>query len=298
MAGIINIGWVLMFELRKVLEEIQVPLSYFIEKLSLKEEEVFILMDSNDSEAQMELYFQFITAVNDDDLLPRLVEFFTNYVEEKSELVAFITNILKFRSNNSPRRMINSVERLVSLADDMDVIRKGKHSLKIFYFVVCIETLYSLADIEMNSKSMIIIDFFNTYIEEADAQFIIDNIRRSLGDDRYKFNETVGEYKQTNNDRWNTEINMEIFARVINELRNIFAHEGDYWGFHFTDSDTAMLNTITVAENQREVKLKRDGKLNGLRRVYEVKLTYEQFKAICVRGFLNFINTYFKSISS
>ncbi|MFD0680354.1 MULTISPECIES: hypothetical protein [unclassified Paenibacillus] len=286
-----------MFELRKVLKEVQVPLAFFVDKLALKEEEVFRLMDENDSEAQMELYFQFITAINDDELLPRLVEFFANYIEEKSELTILVSNILKFRSNNSPRRMLNSVERLVSLADDMDVIRRGKHSLKIFYFVVCIETLYSLANIEMN-KTMILIDFFNKYIEEADAQLIVKCVRRSLGDERYSFRETSGEYNQTMNDRWNTEIDMEIFARVINELRNIFAHEGDYWGFHFADSDSAVLNTIIVAENQMEVKLKREGKVEGLKRVYEVKLTYEQFKAICVRGFINFIKAYFKPISS
>lgn len=57
--------------------------------------------------------------------------------------------------------MINSIERLITIADDMEIIRKGKHNLKIFYFVVCIETLYVLAGVELN-KGMMVKDFLIT----------------------------------------------------------------------------------------------------------------------------------------
>ena len=56
-----------------------------------------------------------------------------------------------------------------------------------------------------------------------------------------------------------------------------------------------MLNSLIMAENQEEDRLKRKGITQGLRRVYEVDLTYEQFKAACVRGFLQFVKAYSKN---
>ncbi|OUS74851.1 hypothetical protein B1748_19915 [Paenibacillus sp. MY03] len=292
-----------MSTLLRMLEEANVPLSVFCEKLDLSEDQALEIANTADEDAQMDAYLYFVTAMNDESLFPELMEFYAPFVSDKEELAAFITSALRLRSNNIPRRMLNSVHRLVTLADAMDEVRPGKDSLKIFYFVVCIETLYSLAGAEM-LKYKIVIDFFNQFIEADDKRLILERFRRSLGDERYRFkqlsHETETEYKAriNNSDRLSTQITMEIFARIINEIRNCFAHEGNYWNFSFANSDYSMMNSVTVAENHVEFNRKRDRGNEGQRRVYEVDLTYDQFKSACIRAFLQFIRAYTKEINA
>lgn len=74
-------------DIRKTLEEIQVDLSIFIEKVDLSEQEVIEVIDSNDKEAQMDVYLRFVTVTNDEELLPRLIHFFSAYITPCVRLV-------------------------------------------------------------------------------------------------------------------------------------------------------------------------------------------------------------------
>lgn len=281
------------------LKEANVPLSLFCEKLEISTEYALNVASTADSDTQFDLYYQFVTTLNDEELFPKLIDFFCPYFTNKKVLASFISSILKLRNNNIPRRMLNSIERLVTLADDTETIRPGKHCLKIFYFVVCIETLYKLAEIKMNSKTLTVIDFFTKYIAEDDQQLILDLFHRNLADDKFHVyrlpSETDEQYEERMNtsvDRtFNTRVTMEVFARVINELRNGFAHEGDYWHFHFSEGDHSVMNSLVVAESHKEVQQKSKGK-----RIYSVDLTYDQFKAACVRGYVHLVNSYFTDL--
>jgi hypothetical protein len=286
------------------LKEANVPLKLFCEKLDITTEQALEVANTADSDTQVDLYMQFVTALNDEDLMPKLLEFYAPFVSDKDELATFISAVLRLRSNNVPRRMLNSVHRLVTLADAMDEVRPGKDSLKIFYYVVCIESLYHLRDGDVENKTLAIIDFFTTYIEEDDRQLILDNFHRNLADEKFNVHkrpeETYEEYQErlsTTVDRtFNTRVSMDVLARVVNEIRNCFAHEGDYWNFHFANSDHSMMNSLTVAENQGEASLKRKRITAELRRVYSVDLTYKQFKVACIRGYLHFVRAYVSTI--
>jgi len=289
-----------------MIKEANVPLEFFCEKLGITVEEVQNISSTHDDNTQMDLYLQFITVLNDEDLLPKLLDFYAPFVSDMDELATFISSALRLRSNPFPRRMLNSAHRLITLADAMDEVRPGKDSLKIFYYVVCIESLYFLRDGDVENKTLTIVEFFNTYIEENDRQIILDNFHRNLADEKYNVHkrpdETYDEYLErlnTSVDRtFNTRVSMDIFSRVINEIRNCFAHEGDYWNFHFASGSHSVMNSLTVAENQAESGLKRKRITDGLKRIYSVDLTYEQFKAACVRGFLQFIKSYMKEINN
>lgn len=81
---------------------------------------------------------------------------------------------------------------------------------------------------------------------------------------------------------FNTQIDLDIFAAIINEVRNNFAHEGDYYSFHFADGEGAILNSLIIAENKAEWQLLRTGNTNDLKRIYEIQLSYEMFKSIWI----------------
>ncbi|AIQ37203.1 hypothetical protein R50345_22730 [Paenibacillus sp. FSL R5-0345] len=293
-----------MEKLLKLLEEMHVDIDSFCEKLGMSFEEVAAAANAS-HDAYTELGLLYASVINDEQhLYPKLLEFFSPYVSDKEEIAAFITQVLRLRQNFIPRRMLNSIERLVTLADDTEIIRPGKHSLKIFYFVVCIETLYSLVGSHLK-KYEIIIDFFNSYIPEPDKQLILKGFRRNLSDDKFNvyrqpeetYEEHVARLKgPTVDSTFNTLVTMEIFARVINELRNCFAHEGDYWKFHFAESDHTVMNSLIVAENKEEfLQVKNGADPTHFRRVYSVDLSYEQFKGACVRGFIEIARSHLQA---
>ncbi|WDH95741.1 hypothetical protein PUW24_16190 [Paenibacillus urinalis] len=295
-----------MSTLLDLLNEANVQLSLFCEKLEITEDHALEIATTADYDTQMDTYLQFVTVLNDESLLPELLDFYAPFVKDKGELVAFITSVLRLRSNNVPRRMLNSVHRLLTLADAMDEVRPGKDSLKVFHFVVCIESLYHLRDGDVDNKTLAVIDFFTNYIEEDDRLLILDCFHRNLADEKFNIHKRPGEnyeeYQErldTSVDRtFNTRVTIDIFARVVNEIRNCFAHEGDYWNFHFANGDHTMMNSLTVAESQTEASLKRKRIFSGLRRIYSVDLTYEQFKAACVRGYLQFIRSYIETLNT
>lgn len=284
-----------MDKLLKLLEEMHVDIVSFCEKLGMSYDEVVNTANSS-HDAYTELGLLYGAVINDEQYLyPRLLDFFIPYVSDIEEIATFITQALRLRQNFIPRRMLNSIERLVTLADDTEIIRPGKHTLKIFYFVVCIETLYSLSGSNLSKLGMVK-DFFNSYILEQDKQLILNGFRRDLSDNRFNVHrqpeETFVEYEARLNgptiDRtFNTQVTMEVFASVINELRNCFAHEGDYWQFHFAESDHTVMNSLIVTENRVDfLQMKNGVDPAHFRRVYSVDLSYEQFKGACVRGFI------------
>lgn len=72
---------------------------------------------------------------------------------------------------------------------------------------------------------------------------------------------------------------------MINEVRNIFAHQGDYWSFNLNqvDSESSMLQDLFLEEERSKGKSER---------IYEIRLSFVEFRRICVRGCINFIDSY------
>ncbi|MDD4564236.1 MAG: hypothetical protein PHE79_01925 [Eubacteriales bacterium] len=223
-----------------------------------------------------------------------LVEFYYDYFYSGEDLLKFMESIfdstpmvsmeLIFDADNDcdaniniPRLMLNNTVRLCKLATDMEKIRPGKDALKITYLITCIETLYNLSGITTNSvgeklnKTTTIIDFFDIYLIEPDKEEILSKVKRSLADSYFD----SGQPSET--------ITIEIFARIINEARNIFMHEGDYWTFSFSNSGYPELKIIDVEEKWRTGKQER---------IYEFNLQYEELHKICIRAFINFIKHY------
>lgn len=212
-----------------------------------------------------------------------LVDFYKEYFSSIDELKYFMEYVFSFEYDkivnlNIPRLMINNTMRLAKLATDMEQIRPGKDALKIAYLITGIETLYKLAsrntgrDGKKLNKISTVIDFFETYISEDDKNYILTKVRRSLSDEFFKPGEP-----------FNRAITIEVFARIINETRNVFIHEGDYWSYSLPSTDCPELKIINVEEAHGAGKQKR---------VYEFELKYDELHQIFVRSFINFIKQY------
>lgn len=115
-----------------------------------------------------------------------------------------------------PRRMLNAVERFVSVARDMEQIRAGKDVFKIVFIISCLENLQNLGNPSLASKSKVqtLLDFFGNYTSDSDKQYIRTHFRH---DDDDPFDPEEDSFKQ--------------FIGVLNEYRNCAAHEGDYWDY-------------------------------------------------------------------
>lgn len=222
----------------------------------------------------------------DKEYFNELIDFYKNYFSNIDDLKKFFKNIFSFKYDknteiNIPKIMLNNTIRLVKLSEDMEKIRPGQDALKIIYLVTCIETLYKLSNktTDVNGKKLnkatTVIDFFETYISESDKEYILSKVKRSLADYSFRPEEAFEE-----------KITIEIFARIINETRNVFMHEGDYWNYSLSSMDCTELKIINIEEAHCAGKNER---------VYEFDLKYDDFHVICVKGFIYFIEQYIKS---
>lgn len=241
-------------------------------------------MDAKYNELSMHLDSQFPF---DQKYYDQLVDFYKDYISDVKDLKKFMETIFicdKDNNSNILRIMINNTMRLATLANDIEIIRPGKDALKITYLVTCIETLYKIAGKITDragkklNKTTTVIDFFNSYISDEDKSVILNKVKRSYADDYYEIKE-----------QFDRNISIEIFARIINETRNVFVHEGDYWSISLSHMDCPELKIMNVEEEYREGKQER---------VYEYELKYEEFHHICVRAFINFIEQYINEVLS
>ncbi|WP_339303469.1 hypothetical protein [Paenibacillus sp. FSL R5-0519] len=199
---------------------------------------------------------------------------FGDYFMEEEEANNFILEKLNYSQSLVPRRMLNTAQRLITLSDEIDIIRPGRRDLSIFFLITCIESLYGFIPAVKLKKQEIAIHFFENYFNQDDKKIIQESITISgINDEVY--------YKE--------EISMSEFALLMTAIRNNVAHEGVYWTFHFNeeDYDGRTLNLV-------KSKLKKDEGYNQI--TYEVGLTYRQFRNACIRACISLINDQFQKI--
>ncbi|HHX94316.1 MAG TPA: hypothetical protein GX691_00620 [Clostridia bacterium] len=211
-----------------------------------------------------------------------LKDFFDEYIVEDRDFIEKV-----FLYGNVPRRMLNSIRRLVTLANDMEKIRKGKDSLKVFFYVVCIESLYIIKDPKTTmNKDEMVRDFFKNYISLEDKALIKRTVHKKRENEIHK--EKKIDFLGTNKEIEVLEDKLELtqFAQILIDCRNTFVHEGIYWGFSFAKD-----SPVDVPVDLQSIRyMKRTDKY------YQVELTYEQFRRICINGFIRLVQEYFDSL--
>jgi transcriptional regulator with XRE-family HTH domain len=252
-------GGILMFNLKAIMKKFGITQKYMADKLLMNKQEVKGIVNSEDDEAKLKLWHDLIMVESDVDLYKKLSQFYKEFFTDDKAMEKFIRDILAFKKSNKPRRMINNIERLITLADDIETIRPGKECLKLTFIVICIETLYTLKNIKLHKVKMVV-DFFNNYITVKEKELILNHVKRSFADSRFS---PGMEFQK--------DIDLEIFARIIYEIRSCFVHEGNYYDFHFAHNKVSMMNYVIVKEKENEPREER---------VYDIGISYSEFRNI------------------
>lgn len=198
---------------------------------------------------------------------PALTSFYEPISGSRESAVALVERCRDLQHDRKPLRIMNAIERLGTLSQEMATTRTPRMSLTVLFLVICIETIYSLADIGPNKKVQILIDFFQSYILPEDQSKLLGGIRRSMADD-------IALQK-------GPKLSLEIIARLVNQLRNLFVHEGDDCAFSFAHEDHGcLLNVLSLKEADGEQESEHS---------YDVTITLTEFQNIVLRGCANFL---------
>lgn len=149
------------------------------------------------------------------------------------------------------RIMMHQTQRLVSLSDDLPTIRKGNEGLRLLFLMICAEHIAKLAD---------------KYDEEGQSRAYVRNFFSWFLDAKNQCKFCTG---ITHHD--GTPTSVQEAADALYDVRCDIVHEGKYWGFHFHDAGTPMLN---------------------LEPDVIVSFTLQDFRALVVRGCIRAIERY------
>lgn len=220
--------------------------------------------------------------------LSKLWIFYRDYFQSDEECLDFIFDVLHNEPLPSPlqgdanehlfipRRMMNCVERMVSTAKDMELIRKGKDIFKIVLLVSCVETLQTLAGNKSMSKKKMLFDFFENYTSKKHQEYIRRNFGRDIAADG-----DADKGIELSND--GQEDSFWQFISVLNEYRNGASHEGEYWDICFKQENTQipmqLEATVWVANGKQT-------------RAFSTNITYREFERIFVFTCITFMEKY------
>jgi len=184
----------------------------------------------------------------------RWLPFFEPFFASLAEARSFIEP-LEALSLGDPRHqakiMMHQTQRLVSLSDDLPKIRKGNEGLRLLFLLICAEHIAKLANKyggEGESRA---------YVRKFFSWFLSADQQRQL---------CAG---VAQHDRRPSSLRQAVDA--LYDVRCDVVHEGKYWGFHFHDGDTPMLN------QEPDVV---------------VSLTLQEFRSLIVSGCIHAIQRY------
>jgi hypothetical protein len=167
------------------------------------------------------------------------IDFYENLFPSREAAIVFVEGLESITDRADPQHrakiMMHQTQRLISLADDIIQVRKGRESLQLLFILICAENIAKLFhnfDDEGYSRA---------YVRRFFLEFIAEDDRTTLENSFFTHD--------------NNPLNMQAVADCLYSVRCDVVHEGQYWGLNFHDGDTPILNTdpdvtihITLAE--------------------------------------------------
>ncbi len=217
----------------------------------------------------------------------KLVSFYTPYFKNQESCIKYLYSVLRYEPvhtidfNNGdlcvldingqvvnddvfiPKRMLNAVQRFVSIARDIDTIRPGDDPFKIIFLNTCIESLQTQRCKHFKTKKDMIIDFFDTFTTADDSEYI-NNHFESIPNNFYAVPKR----------------GPVILAEALYAIRNAAVHEGDCWGPLFPENNMGLIITVP------------DRKHQSIFSGYSNEISYSQFEQIFVRTCMKLISHY------
>lgn len=143
-----------------------------------------------------------------------------------------------------------------------------KDSLQIFFWLVCIESIFKVSTAYTKEKEVEgVNEFFSIYLEQKDQEKLVENISKDVRAFQY--------------------VNIELVANMFNTVRNTVAHEGIYWMFTFPTKKGDSLINVIPKEKTSFFSTYTMGEENL--DTYTISIIKEEVRTMIVRGSLNYL---------
>lgn len=211
----------------------------------------------------------------------QMADFYRGNFESEEDMIAFFVKVFKNDKNDkTPRQMMNQVQHLVSIANDMDKIRPGRDPLRIFFIKTCLEALCALS----GTKKTTFYESFPAYMSAEGKAYILDNFSLTGFDDVYMGHT----YEASHN------LTIDDFFEIIKAVRNIVAHEGNYWEMQFFAQDDDSTWIASLETDRKILKAYKYQYQDKMIRTYsfETTMQYDQFVLYFVEACIAYIVAY------
>lgn len=154
------------------------------------------------------------------------IEFFAAFFSSIDEARAFVEPLesLDVEDRKHPAKiMMHQTKRLISIADDLPIIRAGQESLQLLFLLICAENIAKMHDNfdDDGQSKAYVVKFFNQFV---------------VGDDKKTLESSFATHAIKS-------LTLEEIAKTLYSVRCDVVHEGRYWGFHFHNGKYPILNT-------------------------------------------------------
>lgn len=178
----------------------------------------------------------------------KLLTFYAPHFEDEKSLTEFVELAFNYDDKYSQvRYMIQQVERFVSLANDIEKIRPARDPFRIFFLKTCLESLFTTAGFKEKEKHLFFEEFENCFSNEG-SEYILSCIEFTGIDkpDGLSIRQ-LAELSVLESQA----LTISSFLKIFKAIRDIFAHEGDFWSTQFfaQDTDSIWITSIRTKEN-------------------------------------------------
>ncbi len=207
-------------------------------------------------------------------------QFYRAYFSSEMEMRQFFQRIFENDDvDKTPREMVNQIQRFVTLANDIDLIRPGRDPLRIFFIKTCMEALWSLSG--MNKKTFY--DIFPSFLSSEGVNYILQNFSILFFEDEIA--DHIYEVSHT--------LTICDFFEIIKAVRDMLVHDGNYWEMQFFAHDKDSTWIATLQTDEKILVSYEYQKKSGMFRTYhfETKLQYGEFIHYFVEACITFVLT-------
>ena len=184
------------------------------------------------------------------------IDFYRPFFKGQEDVEKFVSDCEQLaHPKNTAKILMHQTQRLVSLADDIGVIRANDEPLKMFFLIMCAENIAKLHDGfagEGQSRAYVK-KFFNDFLSQADK-------------------DVLGSGFLDINDRMQS-LGLERVIDMLYGIRCDVVHEGNYVSFAFHDGSMPMVNTDPTVEAHLRFAELRNMVVRGCIGAVQAKLT-------------------------
>ena len=217
----------------------------------------------------------------------QMSEFYRDNFESERDMISFFVKVFQNDDKDkTPRRMMNQIQHLVSIANDIDQIRPGRDPLRIFFIKTCLEALCALSGM----KKPVFYEGFPSYMSDEGKAYILENFSLTGFEDVYMNHQYEASH----------ELTIDDFFEIIKAVRDIVAHEGNYWEMQFfalDDDSTWIASLETDRQILKSYKYQNQQKMTRTY-VFNTTMQYERYKYYFVESCINFLLGYIEQMEA